>query len=179
MYSVDRIVVGKDGLEYPRKGKIIKAIPNKQTGYYQVSLWKNNKGTWHYIHRLLAQHFIPNPLNKPEINHKDGDRQNNNLNNLEWVTSKENSQHAIQTGLTTYTNRLTRDEFITCLQDVIAGESYKSLSKRVPYKIPFLSTKLRQIAKEIGLENELNESLWQQKLERAKINGINNRKYNR
>lgn len=178
IYSLDRTIIGTDGVKYFKKGQKIKCTSNKQTNYYQVSFWKDNKGTWLYLHRLLAEHFIKNPLNKPEVNHIDGNRQNNCLSNLEWVTSKENSQHAIKTGLITYTNRLTRDEFITCLQDVINGESYKSLSQRVPYKVPFLSTKIRQIAKEIGLENELNESLYQQKLKRAVINGINNRKYN-
>lgn len=55
-----------------------------------------------FIHRLLAKSFIPNPENKPHVNHIDGNKQNNTLSNLEWATSKENSQHAVDLGLTTY-----------------------------------------------------------------------------
>ena len=109
------------------------------------------------------------------MNHKDGDRSNNKVENLEWVTPAENTQHAVQTGLRTYTNRLTKQEFIDCLHSVLVGESYAALSERVPYKVPFLSTKLRKLAKELGLELQLDAALKQQRAERnrkvlAKVN---------
>lgn len=62
-------------------------------GYYHVCLCKNSKAKKFRIHRLLSQAFIPNPLNKPCINHKDGNKQNNKLENLEWVTHSENTFH--------------------------------------------------------------------------------------
>ena len=110
----------------------------------------------------------------PEVNHLDGDRTNPVASNLEWCTSSQNSIHASVTGLRVYTNRLTKDQFIECLEDVIAGESYASLVNRVPYKVPFLSVKIRAIAKELGLEHELNNSLYIQKVDRARINGAKN-----
>lgn len=160
----ENYTINSNGTIYSNKTKdYLKPHPHKDIGYYCVSLWKNNKGTTYYVHRLIAQHFIPNPDNKPEVNHIDGDRNNNDVSNLEWVTSSENSQHAVDTGLRTYTNRLTKDEFLECLHSVIQGESYASLSNRVPYKVPFLSTKVRKLAKEVGLENELNASLKEQR----------------
>ena len=69
-------------------------------GYYHVRLWAHNKSRLFNIHRLLGIHFIPNPQNKPQVNHKDGNKLNNSLDNLEWVTHKENAIHAYKNGLT-------------------------------------------------------------------------------
>lgn len=68
-------------------------------GYLGISLRKNNKSKRFAVHRLVAIAFIPNPENKPEVNHKDGDKQNNRVDNLEWATAKENTNHSINTGL--------------------------------------------------------------------------------
>ena len=160
-------LVSDEGYVYSKlKGDLLSTLPNKQVGYLQVSLWKNNVGSTHYVHRLVAKAFIPNPLNLPQVNHIDGNRQNNHVTNLEWATCSENSSHAVRTGLRTYTNRLTKDEFIECLYNVIEGESYIALSERVPYKVPFLSTKLRKLARELGIEHKLDASLKEQRAAR-------------
>ena len=169
--SIDRTILGRDGTNYPFKGRVLRACPHKDTGYLQVSLWKDGVGTHHYVHRLVALAHIPNPENLPEVNHKNGNHADPRKDNLEWVTSRGNKIHAIETGLKTYTNRLTKDEFVECLQAVISGESYSSLSKRVPYQVPFLSTKLRSIARELGIEDELDASLMEQRIIRARSNG--------
>ncbi len=65
--------------------------------YLCVSLYKNGF-TKAAVHRLVAEAFIPNPDNKPEVNHKDNDGTNNHVDNLEWVTPKENAEHAISIG---------------------------------------------------------------------------------
>lgn len=174
VYSIPRKVLGSDGALYPFGGKMIKPHPNKNTKYLQVSLWTNNKGASLSIHRLVAEAFIPNPLNKSQVNHKDGNRQNNKVENLEWVSHQENAIHAVATGLRTYTNRLSEDEFLECLHDVINGENYANLSQRVPYKVPFLSVKLRKIAKKYNLEYLLDQALYEQKCMRARINGTKN-----
>lgn len=176
--SLDRKVQGKDGTLYPFKGIELRSNANKNVEYLQVSLWKNNMGKSYYVHRLVAEAHIPNPLNLQEVNHLDGNRQHNCVSNLEWVTRTENANHAIATGLKVYTNRLSYAEFVECLSNVLAGESYQSLTSRVPYKVPFLSVKLRAIAKELGLEHALNASLSEQKSKRARSNGAKNHRNN-
>ena len=61
--------------------------------YYSVNLWKHEKGKQHRIHRLVATHFIPNPLHLPEINHKDENKLNNRVDNLEWCDHKYNCNY--------------------------------------------------------------------------------------
>lgn len=72
----------------------LKPIVNKKTGYVSHTLGFNKKQTTYYVHRIVAQAFIPNPDNKPCINHKDGNKQNNCVENLEWCTYSENHKHS-------------------------------------------------------------------------------------
>ena len=65
-----------------------------ENGYHRVVLSKHNKSHNFLVHRLVAQAFIPNPDNKPCVNHKDLNRENNSVENLEWVTYKENNNYA-------------------------------------------------------------------------------------
>lgn len=89
-----------------------------KSGYNVVVL--HNAGVMkpkaYYVHRLIAQAYIPNPENKPEVNHKDGNKQNNHLSNLEWVTKKQNVNHAYSNGLmksvTKYHNVVTNKKLL-------------------------------------------------------------------
>ena len=73
----------------------------KKSGYHEIALcrWDHKNRKYILIHRLVALMFIPNPYNKPAVNHKDGNKSNNYIWNLEWVTNSENVQHAYSTGL--------------------------------------------------------------------------------
>jgi len=69
---------------------------NKRRGYVYIRTSSRN----YIVHRLVASAFLPNPDSKPEVNHKDGDKTNNHIDNLEWVTAKENTWHSIEGGFT-------------------------------------------------------------------------------
>lgn len=86
----------KNGLTI--KEKILKPV-NNSWGYQVVVLFKNSNRNPQFIHRIVCNNFIENPLNKPEVNHIDGNKKNNNVNNLEWCTSHENGIHAWKIGL--------------------------------------------------------------------------------
>ena len=79
-------------------GKMISKRINTK-GYYAVNLCINGQCKTYALHRLVAISFLDNPRNLPQVNHKDGNKLNNKLENLEWVTAKENVVHAIKTGL--------------------------------------------------------------------------------
>ena len=76
-----------------------KLKPRMCKGYETVCLCKNGVRNYRRINRLVAIAFIPNPENKPEVNHKDGNKRNNTVSNLEWCTASENQRHARSTGL--------------------------------------------------------------------------------
>lgn len=78
-----------------RRERLLYLIP---CDYFMVDLCKNNKKTRKSVHRIVAVAFIPNPENKPYINHKDLNKMNNNVSNLEWCTPKENCIHACRNG---------------------------------------------------------------------------------
>lgn len=81
-----------------RAGKIRKQVPNDR-GYLTVILADDKRRKSFRVNRLVAMAFIPNPLNLPEVNHLDGDKTNNRVDNLEWSTRSRNMKHACATGL--------------------------------------------------------------------------------
>lgn len=83
--------------EFLKKEKFLTFGTSKKDGYFIAYLYKESKRNCFCVHRLVAKHFIKNPMNKKEVNHKDCNKQNNNISNLEWVTSSENRIHAIKT----------------------------------------------------------------------------------
>lgn len=83
-----------------RKNQILKAnIING--GYEQVSLYSSSQKKSCLVHRLVAQAFIPNPKDKPQVNHIDGNKRNNAVTNLEWTSAKENMKHSVENNIRT------------------------------------------------------------------------------
>lgn len=104
--------------------KLLKLIYHKD-GYAHVNLYKIVDGTrkrkFASVHILVAEVFVPNPENKPEVNHKDTDKHNNFDTNLEWATRKENARHAIENGCRSKT-----PVEVQCLQN---GKKYRSMAQ--------------------------------------------------
>ena len=104
--SLEHSIIRSNGVKQTVKERIIKPSLGKN-GYYTISLWRNGKGKGFQIHRLIAEHFIPNPENKPYIDHINTDRTDNTVwlnedgsvnyekTNLRWVTYKENSNNPL------------------------------------------------------------------------------------
>lgn len=90
--SFDRWVKSKNGSLRFCKGRILKPVINGR-GYLQVDLCKNGKVKKFLVHRLVAEAFLPNPDNLPEVNHKDENKQNNNVENLEWCDRTYNANY--------------------------------------------------------------------------------------
>lgn len=120
-----------DGMEfwYTRKERI--RIPFDNQGYWNICLNKDKAETTYQVHRLVAETFIANPGNKPCVNHIDGDKKNNKVENLEWVTYSENAKHAVKIGLVdkeSLIERSTRGSAKTAKHVVCddSGEVFKS-----------------------------------------------------
>lgn len=91
--SIDTYVNCRGGKTRLSKGRM-KPLYRNNRGYVIVSLCRDNKATYSLVHRLVAEAFISNPHNKPQVNHIDGDVRNNHAGNLEWVTDNENKVHS-------------------------------------------------------------------------------------
>ena len=96
--SIDWHIKRKDGNDHFRKGTMLKQALDT-AGYNQVHLVQNDGVRILLVHRVVALVFLDNPDNKAQVNHKNGIKTDNSLDNLEWVTKDENTQHAVKTGL--------------------------------------------------------------------------------
>lgn len=139
--SLDRTKKDRWGNNVPLSGRILKQKLNRG-GYYCVHL-RTNKESHPTVHRLVALTFIDNPENKETVNHKDGCKTNNAVENLEWATISENTKHAIENGLYTPPNikehtrygtdahscKLTEDDIIQIRKLRCEGLTYNAISK--------------------------------------------------
>ena len=109
LYQVSNLGNVKSLAKFDRLGRFHKerilSTCDNGSGYLVVNLKHNGKQRMKTVHKLVANHFIYNPDNKPEINHKDGNKKNNRVDNLEWCNRSENVKHAFKTGLNYQTGK--------------------------------------------------------------------------
>lgn len=120
----------------PLKKVRFRKLAINQEGYCRVFLSNSNIKKTFSIHRLVAQAFIPNPKNKPQVNHIDSNPSNNRVDNLEWVTPKENVNHAMQKGRMSFfkkgeNNKLAvlKDEDIIIIREMNGKKTQKEIAK--------------------------------------------------
>ena len=130
------------------KGTIKRPAFMKKIGYLLVTMWVDGKIHAEYIHRLVAQAYIPNPDNKPQVNHIDHNKLNNNMNNLEWVTPKENVVASIRHNKKDHFQRrkLNATEYLCMAQEIIAGATLTSVCKSRNIGIANASYHIREAA---------------------------------
>lgn len=105
-------------------------VPTKtKKGYLRVALNKDGRQVRKYVHRLVGKTFIPNSNKKPQINHKDGNKLNNHISNLEWCTNQENIIHSYETGLRVGTNAVGERNTMAKLTETDVVEIISSNSK--------------------------------------------------
>lgn len=97
----DRYVPSKNGSKRLVKGQVLKQYL-KRNGYMQVCISVNGKRVYLLVHRMVATCFLPNPDNLPEVNHKDNDRTNNSVDNLEWCSHEYNDTYREKYGIALY-----------------------------------------------------------------------------
>jgi len=116
--------------------KIRKTGLDVATGYINVQLRKNNKPLTKRVHRFVAEAFVPNPDNKPVVNHKDGNKKNCKADNLEWMTYSENTLHSFKNGLQrkifgnkNYITKI-KDQDVLKIRELISqGKTNKEIAK--------------------------------------------------
>lgn len=111
------------------------SLSKDHKGYLRVRIFKNGSRPTIKVHREVAKAFIPNPENKPEVNHKDGNKENNHVGNLEWATPGENTAHAYASGLKEKTRERCRQMGSTAGRAALAKEREKR-------KTPVTATRL-------------------------------------
>ena len=118
--SLTRVFVSKRGWINTWRGRTL--IPLMKKGYCHIGLSKSNKVRHYRINRLVAEAFIPNPDNLPQVNHKDENPQNNRVDNLEWCSAKYNTNY----GTALIRKAITRGRKVRCIEN---GNVYYSIGK--------------------------------------------------
>ena len=115
--ALNNYIIYRDGSLFSKKRKIFIKPYQGKDGYLYLRFNFDKRQKRLAVHRMLANIFIPNPKNKPEVNHKDGDKLNNCIDNLEWTTKQENCKHAslnklYPNGEKHYNNKLSEQDIL-------------------------------------------------------------------
>lgn len=143
--SLDMLINNKHGSQSFKKGRVLKSHPNKK-GYPQVTLCLNGVNKTFRVHRLVASAFIDNPENKSQVNHINGIKDDNRVENLEWCTNQENIIHAYSNNLINtnkgekhHNSKLTDNQVELIKEYLKSGSALKPLAEYFNVSITVIS----------------------------------------
>ncbi len=136
---IEDYIIYEDGRVYSTRKNIF--LKHLKKSYPCVDLYLKDKTKRYFIHRLVGENFIPNPLNKPYINHIDNNKYNFSIDNLEWVTHKENVQHGWDNGFHKMTMPIKK---VICTETGKIYQSVEEAAKLLNYSIHSLYKKLNE-----------------------------------
>jgi hypothetical protein len=148
-----RYLIGPDGVVLNlANNRPLTPIKNPN-GYLKVGLADGNgHHTQLLVHRLVALHYLPNPYEHPQVNHRDGDKKNNHVSNLEWCDPTGNIEHAFKTGLRT--GYMSADDKERYLKEVLSGVQVNELASWISRRPETLHKILRETAKRLGIHDQ-------------------------
>lgn len=152
----NRYEISEDGsIKNLANNLILKPTVNPN-GYLKVGL-ANGDGTHKQklVHILVAKHFIPNPYGYKYVNHKDGNKQNPHKDNLEWCSAKQNTEHALRTGLRP--GYMSADDKEKYLFEVLNGKQVSELALEINRRAETLHKMLRTTADRLGIRHQWDE----------------------
>jgi len=159
-----------------KTGRIKKPWVGKN-GYLCIDIWENNTGRKLYVHRILCLTFLRNPENKRTVNHKDGNKLNNCVSNLEWATDSENIQHAHNNGLNKGSKKVFSSTIEKASEMFFGGATITSIAKHFGVVTASISIPLKKYAVANGIEAKYDqEKLRQKTLRNRKVLKVINEK---
>lgn len=151
-----KYTICSDGVVLGQKGEVLK-LATTQDGYVILNTYDHCKQMSYRLHRLIAKLYIPNPNNYPQVNHKDGNKLNNCIDNLEWCTQSHNIRHAYDNGLMrSAKSKFNEDQVIKIRERINSGESARSIAISLGVSpTSILGIKNGKCYKGVGITNQI------------------------
>lgn len=129
--SLDRVIYSEKRSNQIWKGKQLSIKKKNKGGYHLITLNKNGKQYYFTIHRLVAEAFIPNPLNLPQVNHKDENKSNNRVENLEWCTESYNHNYGTAIERANLKRNVSVNQYTLTMEFVKQWKSMKDVEREL------------------------------------------------